>query len=144
MHLYRIIEQSRLGITVNPSLYLNFNSIWFSGNLISQFFYSTQKHRFAGGSALRGCTEDKVRLLRVGLRPRGFKRMAGRNPMNRQIHVRIQGGLEVKCLRSTRLRLLDSSTVAPIETEIRLQYLQHLCMCSRRCYKLGRIHKDCW
>ena len=39
----------------------------------------------------------------VGLKPRGFKRMAGRSRMNREVHVRNWGGLEVKFLRSTRL-----------------------------------------
>jgi len=40
--------------------------------------------------------------LWVGLRPRGLKRMAGTSRMNREIHVRNCGGLEVKFLRSTR------------------------------------------
>ena len=39
----------------------------------------------------------------VGLRLRGFKRMADRSRMNREVHVRCCGGLEVKFLRSTRL-----------------------------------------
>jgi hypothetical protein len=39
----------------------------------------------------------------VGLKPRGFKRMAGRSRMNREVHVRFCGGLEVRLLRSTRL-----------------------------------------
>ena len=39
----------------------------------------------------------------VGLKLRGFKRMADRSRMNREVHVRFCGGLEVKFLRSTRL-----------------------------------------
>jgi hypothetical protein len=38
----------------------------------------------------------------VGLKLRGFKRMADRSRMNREVHVRCCGGLEVKFLRSTR------------------------------------------
>ena len=40
----------------------------------------------------------------VGLKLRGFKRMADRSRMNREVHVRFCGGLEVKFLRSTRLK----------------------------------------
>ena len=40
--------------------------------------------------------------LCVGVRPRGFTRMAGTSRMNREVHVRNCGGLEVKFLRSTR------------------------------------------
>ncbi len=43
--------------------------------------------------------------LCVGVRPRGFTRMAGTSRMNREVHVRNCGGLEVKFLRSTRLAL---------------------------------------
>ena len=39
----------------------------------------------------------------VGLKLRGFKRMADRSRMNREVHVRCCGGLEVKFLRSTQL-----------------------------------------
>ena len=39
----------------------------------------------------------------VGLKLKGFKRMADRSRMNREVHVRFCGGLEVKFLRSTRL-----------------------------------------
>ena len=39
----------------------------------------------------------------VGLKLRGFKRMADRSRMNRKVHVRFCGGLEVRFLRSTRL-----------------------------------------
>jgi len=38
----------------------------------------------------------------VGLKLRGFKRMADRSRMNREVHVRFCGGLEVRFLRSTR------------------------------------------
>ena len=38
----------------------------------------------------------------VGLKLRGFKRMADRSRMNREVHVRCCGGLEVKFLRSTQ------------------------------------------
>ena len=41
----------------------------------------------------------------VGLRPRGFKKKAGTSRMNREVHVRFCGGLEVKFLRSTRLTM---------------------------------------
>jgi hypothetical protein len=41
----------------------------------------------------------------VGLKLRGFKRMADRSRMNREVHVRCCGGLEVKFLRSTRLQI---------------------------------------
>ena len=43
----------------------------------------------------------------VGLRLRGFKRMADRSRMNREVHVRCCGGLEVKFLRSTQLNGLE-------------------------------------
>ncbi|UCD32820.1 MAG: hypothetical protein JSV38_02735, partial [Desulfobacterales bacterium] len=39
----------------------------------------------------------------VGLKLKGFKRMADRSRMNREVHVRFCGGLEVRFLRSTRL-----------------------------------------
>ena len=38
----------------------------------------------------------------IGSESRGSKSKAGRSRMNREIHVRICGGLEVKLLRSTR------------------------------------------
>ncbi len=40
--------------------------------------------------------------MRVGLLSRGGEGMADRSRMNREIHVRICGGLEVRVLRSTR------------------------------------------
>jgi hypothetical protein len=46
----------------------------------------------------------------VGLKLRGFKRMADRSRMNREVHVRICGGLEVKFLRSTRLHKERATT----------------------------------
>ena len=49
-------------------------------------------------------TWEEPLSLCVGLRPRGFKRTAGTSRMNREIHVRICGGLEVRFLRSTRRR----------------------------------------
>jgi hypothetical protein len=39
----------------------------------------------------------------VGLRPRGLKRKSGRNRVNREVHARICGGLEVKSPPTTRL-----------------------------------------
>jgi hypothetical protein len=42
--------------------------------------------------------------LCVGVKPRGFTRKARTSRMNREIHVRICGGLEVRFLRSTRRR----------------------------------------
>jgi hypothetical protein len=42
--------------------------------------------------------------LCVGVGPRGFTRKARTSRMNREIHVRICGGLEVRFLRSTRRR----------------------------------------
>ena len=47
----------------------------------------------------------------VGLKLRGFKRMADRSRMNREVHVRFCGGLEVKFLRSTRLTLGNKSSI---------------------------------
>jgi hypothetical protein len=41
----------------------------------------------------------------VGWKLKGFKRMADRSRMNREVHVRFCGGLEVKFLRSTRPNL---------------------------------------
>jgi hypothetical protein len=46
---------------------------------------------------------EELISFNVGLKPRGFKRMADRSRMNREVHVRFCGGLEVKFLRSTRL-----------------------------------------
>jgi len=46
---------------------------------------------------------EELEVFCVGLGPRGFKRKAGRSRVNREIHARICGGLEVKFLRSTRL-----------------------------------------
>ncbi len=43
----------------------------------------------------------------VGLKLRGFKRMADRSRMNREVHVRFCGGLEVRFLRSTRLQSFE-------------------------------------
>ena len=56
--------------------------------------------QFAGtmGQPVMGGTHS----LCVGLRSGGFKRMAGTSRMNREVHVRNCGGLEVKFLRSTR------------------------------------------
>ena len=51
---------------------------------------------------------EELDTLCVGLRPRGFMRMAGTSRMNREAHVRFCGGLEVKFLRSTRLSGFDS------------------------------------
>ncbi len=45
---------------------------------------------------------EELEIFCVGLRPRGFKRKAGRGCVNREIHARICGGLEVKFFRSTR------------------------------------------
>jgi hypothetical protein len=47
---------------------------------------------------------EELEIFCVGLGPRGFKRKAGRSRVNREIHARICGGLEVKFLRSTRLQ----------------------------------------
>jgi len=44
----------------------------------------------------------------VGLKLRGFKRMVDSSRMNREVHVRCCGGLEVKFLRSTRLQRSDN------------------------------------
>jgi hypothetical protein len=45
---------------------------------------------------------EELISFNVGLKPRGFKRIADRSRMNREVHVRFCGGLEVKFLRSTR------------------------------------------
>jgi hypothetical protein len=39
---------------------------------------------------------EELEIFCVGLGPRGFKRKAGRSRVNREIHARICGGLEVK------------------------------------------------
>ncbi len=52
----------------------------------------------------------------VGLMLRGVKFMADRSRMNREVHVRICGGLEVKFLRSTRL--YRCGTKSPNEFDI--------------------------
>jgi len=57
-------------------------------------------HKVAANPAKAG---EELDTFCVGLRPRGFKRMVGMSRMNREIHVRFCGGLEVKFLRSTRL-----------------------------------------
>jgi len=49
----------------------------------------------------------------VGLKLRGFKRMADRSRMNREVHVRFCGGLEVRFLRSTRLQRSNSEDFEP-------------------------------
>ena len=46
---------------------------------------------------------EELISFNVGLKLRGFKRMADRSRMNREVHVRFWGVLEVKLLRSTRL-----------------------------------------
>ena len=56
---------------------------------------------------------EELISFNVGLKPRGFKRMADRSRMNREVHVRFCGGLEVKFLRSTRL--WDQGTRAMVE-----------------------------
>ena len=54
------------------------------------------------GSGSQPVDWEGLEIFCVGLRPRGFKRKAGRSRVNREIHARICGGLEVKFLRSTR------------------------------------------
>jgi hypothetical protein len=54
-----------------------------------------------GRSSQPGSWEELVSLC-VGLKPEGFKRMAGTSRMSREVHVRICGGLVVRFLRSTR------------------------------------------
>ncbi len=51
---------------------------------------------------------EELIFFYVGLKLRGFKRMADRSRMNREVHVRCCGGLEVKFLRSTRLNTWKS------------------------------------
>jgi|GEM_PF-2065511 len=50
----------------------------------------------------------------VGLKLRGFKRMADRSRMNREVYVRCCGRLEVKFLRSTRLQRSDNKKAGPL------------------------------
>ena len=45
---------------------------------------------------------EELEIFCVVLRPKGFKSMAGRSRMNREVHVRCCGGLDVRFLRSTR------------------------------------------
>ena len=52
-------------------------------------------------SSQPGSWEELVSFC-VGLKPGGFKRMAGTSRMSREVHVRICGGLVVRFLRSTR------------------------------------------
>jgi hypothetical protein len=46
---------------------------------------------------------EELDTVCVGLKPRGFMRMAGRSRMNREVHVRLCEGLGVKFPRATRL-----------------------------------------
>ena len=54
------------------------------------------------GSGSQPGNWEELEIFCVGLRPRGFKRKAGRSRVNREIQARICGGLEVKFLRSIR------------------------------------------
>jgi hypothetical protein len=64
----------------------------------------------------------------VGLKLRGFKRMADRSRMNREVHVRCCGGLEVKFLRSTRLKSLDNAKLKRRSMRLPLSVLLTLCL----------------
>ena len=50
----------------------------------------------------------------VGLKLRGFKRMADRSRMNREVQVRFCEGLEVRFLRSARLHNERAATLAAL------------------------------
>ena len=49
--------------------------------------------------------------------------MADRSRMNREVHVRCCGGLEVKFLRSTRLQSPDNKKTGPLADPAFLKYL---------------------
>ncbi len=66
--------------------------------------------QFAVSDGQPGNWEELISFC-VGLKLRGFKRMADRSRMNREVHVRFCGGLEVKFLRSTRLTLGKKSSI---------------------------------
>ena len=60
----------------------------------------------------------------VGLKPRGFMRMAGRSRMNREVHVRFCEGLGVKFPRATRLcrfKTIDLLGTADLRLWIRIE-----------------------